>query len=310
MDYLIESIIAHSATIKEFRLVPADGGAAPAWTAGAHVELDIQSRSGVRHRNAYSLIGEPGKQLRIAVQREENGRGGSRVLHDEYRAGMMISLGTPLGAFTLRTGANRNVLIAGGIGITPMVSMAHALERSGNQFALHYIARDAGRLVLLAELEHLAHGQLVTYTTESGRPDLRAMVGRYSEGSELHACGPAGLLDAIRTAAADLGWPVENVHFESFGARRAATDQPVRLYLRQSDMTIDVMPGTSILDAMIAADAFVAYDCKRGECGHCFANVAGGEAIHRDVCLTPAQRALGMTTCVSWAAGGYLELDL
>ena len=194
MDYFIESIVQHGPSIKEFRLVPADGSAAPAWNAGAHVELDIQSQSGVRHRNAYSLIGEPGEQLRIAVQREQNGRGGSRVLHDEYIAGMMISLSTPIGAFTLTPGASRTVLIAGGIGITPIVSMARALERSGNPFALHYVARDAARLVLLAELEHLTHGQLVTYTTESGRPDLRAMLGRYSGGSELHACGPAGLL--------------------------------------------------------------------------------------------------------------------
>jgi ferredoxin-NADP reductase len=311
MDYFIESIIPHGTAIKEFRLVPADGSAAPPWSAGAHIELDIRSQAGTLYRNAYSLIGEPGAQLRIAVQREAAGRGGSRVLHDEYTAGMMISASTPLATFALRTGAARNVLIAGGIGITPMVSMARALDQSGNRFELHYLARDAARLVLLHEVEHLAHGQLATYITASGgRPDLQALVGAYTEGSELHACGPGALLEAIRAAAAVMGWPAASVHFESFGARSASTDRPIKLYLRQSDMSIDVAPGTSILDAMIAADAFVSYDCKRGECGHCFANVTAGQAIHRDVCLTPEQRAQGMTTCVSWAEGDFLELDL
>ncbi|MBZ2209570.1 PDR/VanB family oxidoreductase [Massilia soli] len=311
MDYFIDSILQHGPAVKEFRLVRVDGGAAPAWQAGDHVELDIAAQSGERHRNAYSLIGEPGAQLRIAVQREAAGRGGSRVLHDEYIAGMRISVSAPMGNFALHTGSARNLLIAGGIGITPMVSMARALDRGGSRFELHYLARDAGRLVLLHEVDRLAHGQLATYTTESGnRPDLQAMIGAYSEGSELHACGPASLLDAIRTAAAALGWPMANVHVESFGARSAATDRPIKLYLRQSDMRIDVMPGTSILDAMIAADAFVSFDCKRGECGHCFANVVAGEPIHRDACLTPGQRAQGMTTCVSWAAGDDLELDL
>lgn len=311
MDYFIDSIVAHGPAIKEFRLVPADGSAAPAWSAGAHIELDIRAQSGASYRNAYSLVGEPGAQLRIAVQREAAGRGGSRVLHDEYIAGMLVSASAPLATFALHTGSARNVLIAGGIGITPMVSMARTLDHGGHPFALHYLARDAATLVLLHEVDNLAHGELATYATASGgRPDLHAMVGAYTEGSELHACGPGALLEAIRAAAAAMGWPTANVHFESFGARSAATDRPVKLYLRQSDMRIDVAPGTSILDAMIAADAFVSYDCKRGECGNCFANVTAGQPIHRDVCLTPEQRSQGMTTCVSWVEGGYLELDL
>ena len=311
MNYLINTIVQHGPGIKEFHLVPADGSAAPPWRPGAHVELDIRSQSGAHYRNAYSLIGEPGAPLRIAVQREAAGRGGSRTLHDEYQVGMQIALSDPLDSFALRTGSVRTVLIAGGIGITPMISMARALDHTGNRFELHYLARDAERLVLLHEVDSLPHGRLATYTTGSGgRPDLLAMIGHYSDGSELHACGPAALLEAIRAAAAAQGWPSERVHVESFGARSASADRPIKLYLRQSEMTINVAPGTSILDAMIAADAFVSYDCKRGECGHCFAQVVAGQPLHRDVCLTPDQRAQGMTTCVSWAAGDDLELDL
>jgi vanillate O-demethylase ferredoxin subunit len=311
MRYLIQTTVQHGPYVKEFRMIPADGRAAPAWKPGAHVELSFRSQVGTEYRNAYSLVGAPGDCLRVAVQREEAGRGGSRVLHDEVEAGMEIELGAPVDAFRLHAGTARTVLLAGGIGITPMTSMAHALNAGGQRFELHYLARDAERLVLMDEFAGLQHGAVSTYVTSNGgRPDLDALIGSYSEGSELHACGPAPLLEAIRTRAAALGWPAAHVHVESFGARKASGDKPVRVYLRQSDLRFDVEPGTSILDAMIAADAFVSYDCKRGECGNCFAQVLSGEPVHRDVCLTPQQRAVGMTPCVSWAAGEELELDL
>jgi ferredoxin-NADP reductase len=311
MRYLIQTIVQHGLHVKEFVMVPADGTPVPAWAPGSHVEVGFRSQSGDEYRNAYSLIGAPGAGLRIAVQREGAGRGGSRVLHDEYTAGMEVDLGAPISAFDLKRGSVRTILIAGGIGITPMTSMAHALEESGHSFELHYLARDLDRLVLTDEFAGMRHAAVSTYLTGAAqRPDLDVLIGAYVAGSELHACGPASLLDVIRTRSAALCWPAQHVHVESFGARHAATDKPVRVYLRQSDVRIDVAPGTSILDAMIAADAFVSYDCKRGECGNCFAQVLSGTPVHRDVCLTPAQRLQGMTTCVSWAAGDELELDL
>lgn len=305
----IDAIIQHGLGVKELRLLPLEG-AVPAWPPGAHVELSFGSCDGKQFTNAYSLVGKPGEGLRIAVQREAAGRGGSRVLHDELEVGMEVELSGPVASFDLHAGSVRNILIAGGIGITPLVSMAHALDAAGAEFELHYLARDAGRLVLLDEFAGLGHGRISTYVTTSGRPDLAAIIGLYVDGSELHACGPLSLMESIRSTAAALGWPPAHLHFESFGARAVGCDQPLRVYLRQSDIRLEVTPGTSILDAMIAADAFVSYDCKRGECGNCYASVLSGEPVHRDVCLTPAQRSAGMTTCVSWAVGPELELDL
>lgn len=311
MRYLIQTIVQHGPYVKEFRMIPANGAAAPAWKPGGHVELGFRSQSGDEFRNAYSLVGAPGDCLRIAVQREESGRGGSRVLHEQFNPGMEIELGAPVDAFVLHPGTVRTVLIAGGIGITPMTSMAHALDAAGHRFELHYLSRDVNRQVLMNEFEDIRHGAVSTYITSNGnRPELDALIGPYVGGSELHACGPASLLEAIRTRAAALGWPTRHVHVESFGARSASGDKPVRVYLRQSELRLEVAPGTSILDAMIAADAFVSYDCKRGECGNCFAQVLSGEPVHRDVCLTPQQRVQGMTPCVSWAKGEELELDL
>lgn len=311
MRYRIEAIVAHGDGVKEFRLAPADGSAAPAWPPGAHITVGIQAADGASYRNAYSLVGTPGPQLRIAVQRAAAGRGGSRTLHAHYRAGMELDVSGPRDGFRLHPGARRTVLIAGGIGITPLVSMACALEAAGAAFELHYLARDRAHMVLLGELAAFRHGRVTGYATATeGRPPLAAIVGPWAEGSELHACGPAPLLQAIRASALDQRWPPERLHAESFGACSLAGDRPLRVHLRQSGITVGVAPGTPILDALIAADAFVSYDCRRGECGSCYAPVVSGLPLHRDVCLTPAQRAEGMTTCVSWAAGDELVLDL
>lgn len=307
--FRVDAILAHGADVKEFRLAPA-GGTLPAWQPGAHVELAFASRGGALYRNAYSVVGEVDGALRIAVQREADGRGGSRVLHDEFAPGMELDVSTPRDDFRLHPGARRTILIAGGIGITPILPMARALDTAGAAYALHHIARDGARLVLADDVRGLAGAVHVHVTGTTGRPDLDLLIGPYEDGSELHACGPASLLQAIRARATALGWPARHIRFESFGARREEGDKPVRVYLRQSDMVLDVAPGQSILDAMIDADVFVSYECRRGECGNCYAGVLSGEPVHRDVCLTAPQRAHGMTTCVSWASTPELELDL
>lgn len=299
MRYLISGIIQHSPMIREFRLPPAGDRAVPNWEPGSHIELTFRSQSGSPFTNAYSLVGQPGDRLRIAVQREASGRGGSRVLHDEFTAGMEIELSEPQDSFKLHVGDSRNILIAGGIGITPLISMARALNSVCKDFETHYLVRDISRLVLMDELTGLPYGHMTTHVTESRRPDLAVTIGPYTDGSELHACGPVSLMEAIRTNASSLGWPPNHLHFESFGARNTSGDKPLRVYLRQSGITFNVMPGTTILDAMISAKAFVSYDCKRGECANCYAAVISGQPIHRDISITAAQRAVGMTTCVS-----------
>ncbi|OON62739.1 hypothetical protein B0920_04705 [Massilia sp. KIM] len=311
MRYRIDAIIPHGPAVKEFRLAPLDGAPLPPWQPGAHVELRFRSRAGNTHTNAYSVVGEAEGLLRIAVQREDQGRGGSRVLHEEFAPGMELELSQPLDSFRLHAGSARTVLIAGGIGITPILPMARALEASGAAYELHYIAHAPERLVLAEDWQSLDQGCVRTYVTQrDGRPDLDALIGPWEEGCELHACGPVSLLEAIRASATAQGWPQQHIRFESFGARAQDQDRPLRVHLVQSGMTLDVAPGKSILDAMIEAEAFVSYECKRGECGNCYAAVVRGDPVHRDVCLTPDQRAQGMTPCVSWASGPELELDL
>jgi vanillate O-demethylase ferredoxin subunit len=312
MDFVVSQIIQHGASVKEFRLRRADGAPLAAWAAGAHIVLGFTASDGTTLERHYSLVGVPGPtaEYRIAVLREADGLGGSRYLHDEIVIGSPISLNGPFNSFPLSAKHGRIILIGGGIGITPIVSMAHELGAQGIPFELHYLARTAERLVLLDELNGIPGAAITPHVSaSSARADLGAMLGRYSDDAEVYACGPASLLQSIASIGEGLGWPAYALHFESFGARRDAADQPLTVVLAQSQISVTVQPGTSILDALIAADVFVSYECKRGECGQCYTHVISGEPLHRDVCLTPAQRAIGMCTCVSWAVSEQLVLD-
>lgn len=336
MNFVITEIIEHGVGVKEFHVQRHDGAELPAWLPGSHIVLRFAGADGKEFENHYSLIGEPGAAeiYRIVVQREEAGKGGSLCLHDDMAIGSQLDVSGPFNSFPLadarrsaapgqsagaaRDGAlaerppqPRVLLIAGGIGITPMVSMAYALSAAGRPFELHYLARKPERLVLLNELRAIPQAAITTHVSEeAGRADLPALIGAYGDGDTFYACGPAALLQGLAEAGQRLGWPPSAMNFESFGARAQTGDQPLTVELSLSQMLVEVQPGTSILDALIAADVFISYDCKRGECGSCYTQVIEGQPQHRDVCLTPAMREQGMCTCVSWAASGRLVLEL
>lgn len=313
MDFVVSRIIPHGGSVKEFRLRRADGAALAPWNAGAHIVLRFTSSDGAALERHYSLVGAPGAtaEYRIAVLREADGQGGSRYLHDEIVVNSPIAVSGPFNSFPLSAKRARIILIGGGIGITPIVSFAHELGAQGIPFKLHYLARSADRLVLLDELNTIPCAAITPHVSAtSPRADFNIILGDYSEDAEVYACGPTALLQGIASTAAGRGWPPHALHFESFGARHDAADQPLTVVLAQSQISVTVQPGMSILDALIAADVFVAYECKRGECATCYTQIISGQPLHRDVCLTQAQRAIGMCTCVSWAVGSELVLDL
>lgn len=315
MNLIISEIISHCADVKELRLRRPDGAVLPAWHPGAHIAVRFTGGDGLPCERHYSLVGASGagEEYRIAVLRLEQGRGGSRHLADAMLPGVELEVSGPFDSFPLdrAAGPGRVVLIAGGIGITPLLSMAHALAAQGLPFELHYLVRSAQRLVLLDELRDIQHCTLVTHVSEqSGRADLDAILGGHTGGAAVYACGPLPLLHALRESAGRKGWPEAALHAESFGARAVSGDEALTVELSLSQTTLTVRPGTSILDAMIEAELFVSYECQRGECGNCYAQVVEGAPLHRDLCLTPAQRLTGMCTCVSWAKGGRLVLEL
>ncbi|SHG65073.1 PDR/VanB family oxidoreductase [Massilia sp. CF038] len=313
MKLIVRQIVAHGEAVRELRLQRADGAALPAWSAGAHIKLALPLAAQGPVERRYSLVGAPGdtSTYRIAVLREPLGKG-SAWLHENVSEGDAIEVDGPYTSFSPRAGAGRALLIAGGIGVTPLVSIAHALASQGVPCRCHYLVSERARAVLLAELETIGAVDVNLHVSgeQGGRADLGAILGPYSAGDVVYACGPAPMLAALRASAAALGWPAASVVIESFGARSNAQDEALTVHLAQSELTLSVAPGTTILDALIAADVFVAWDCKRGECGNCFTQVSEGIPIHRDVCLTPVQQQVGMCTCVSWAGGGRLVLDL
>jgi ferredoxin-NADP reductase len=330
MNLVVSQIIELGGAVKEFRLRRPDGAPLPAWSAGAHIQPMLCWPDGRRQQRHYSLVGAPGvgADYRIAVLLDANGQGGSRLLHEHVKVGDVLVVDGPFNSFSLAAGEARTVLIAGGIGITPLVSMAHQLSADARPFELHYLARSAEQMVLLDDVAALPSLTLTKHVSQgaraqpahapgqrdahgaSARADLNAIVGAYSDGAQLYACGPVGLMQGIERAAAERGWPVAALHFESYGARVAVNDRALTVHLAQSQMSVEVAPGTTILDALVDAGMFVSYECKRGECGACYTQVLEGAPLHRDVCLTGPQRAIGMCPCVSWSAGETLVLDL
>lgn len=296
--------------VRSFTLRDPDGKPLPAFAPGAHLALtlDVGGTPLTRH---YSLVSDPRElgAYRIAVLHAEQSRGGSRHLHERVRVGARLVADGPHEDFHVHPSAGHSLLIAGGIGITPILSMLRALAHAGRSFELHYVTRSAARMAFREECARLAGSRLSLYTGRAAL-DVEALLAGAPPGAHVYACGPRPLIEAVREHAARLGRPSANVHFESFGAQPSAADRPLRVRLALSALEVEVPPGQSVLDALIDAGAFVSYDCKRGECGSCAATVLQGRPLHRDVCLTEAARRTTMCPCVSWAQDEELVLDL
>lgn len=301
---------ALTSDIRLIRLQPLDGVMLPSFEPGAHVGLTLRLGDEVAYRK-YSLVsdGGTGSHYDIAVKRNANGRGGSAHLHDGLTVGDQVEVSAPASEFGLAADVAHHVLVAGGIGITPMLGMASRLRQSGASYELHYSGAGATEMAFLDELTR-EHGDAIhLYFTREGadatrRIDVEALVERHRDEADTHfyVCGPARLIDNVRLAAEARGIARRRVHFESFGPAWAATDGPVRVVLSESAIDVEVQPGTTLLDAMEGAGAWIPSECRRGECGACITTYTGGRPIHRDNCLTEEQRKHSFCPCVSWAA--------
>ncbi|WP_431266265.1 PDR/VanB family oxidoreductase [Roseateles chitinivorans] len=295
-------------SIRSIRLASVDGTLLPGFEPGAHVEVRLPLGDDVVFRK-YSLIsdGADGASYEIAVKRSDHGRGGSLFMHDRLSVGDTLDVSAPVNEFSIAAQGAHHVLIAGGIGITPMLGIAARLKQSGASYELHYASRSAADMAFHDRVTqtHAAQAQLYfTRVDGARRLDIEALLARHRDqvDTHLYVCGPAPLIDALRLAAEAHGVNRRRIHFESFGPSWAATDGTVRVAMSESAIELDVAPGTTLLDAMEAAGAWIPSDCKRGECGACIASYSGGRPIHRDNCLTEAQRQHSFCPCVSWAS--------
>ena len=301
--------------IKGIELEAADGMPLPPAQAGAHIDLHLPDGT-VRQ---YSLTNPDPAPMhyRIAVLRAPDSRGGSRYIVDELAAGATLTLSGPRNHFELDETAADYCLIAGGIGITPVLAMARRLLELGHAFEFHYLVRDRNRAAFLDELQALvpAAALHLHVESESGRPDLAALIGTAADNRHVYTCGPAGLLDAMQHATAE--WPAEQVHFERFAntALQQAPESdagPCAVTLQQSGRGFELQPDETLLEALERNDIDMPCCCREGICGTCAVGVIDGEVDHRDGLQDEEEKAMNdvMYVCVSRPTGSHLVLDL
>ncbi|TDC60840.1 oxidoreductase [Micromonospora sp. KC207] len=285
------------------------GGDLPEWTPGAHVDLEL----GPGLVRQYSLCGDPADRsaLRIAVQREPGGRGGSRLVHERLTVGVTVRVRGPRNNFRL-VAARRYLFVAGGIGITPIVPMVAAADAEGADWRLVYGGRSRATMAFAATLRE-RYGDRVSLhpQDETGLLDLAGLLGGPGVGL-VYCCGPEPLVKAVEEHCR--GWPPGCLHVERFtppgGTGGQETAFEVELAL--SGKTVTVPPGTSILKAVEQAGVQVLSSCREGTCGTCETTVLAGVPEHRDALLTEQERAAGdaVMICVSRARTPRLVLKL
>lgn len=302
-------------------LVPPEGTLLPPIEAGAHVDVTLPTPiAGTPAVRSYSPWGDPAdrQRLRLAIQREEAGRGGSRHLFDDVREGDVLRVGAPRNLFALREDAPFCLLLAGGIGITPLLSMAARLARLGRPFALHHAARSRARAPLWSFTRALC-GDRARLHLDDGpaedRLDLEALADAMPAGGEVWICGPAGFMTAA-TAAFARRLPEAAIHLEAFSAPSETVspggDRAFELRLARSGLSLAVPADQSIVAVLAQAGIAIATSCEQGLCGVCLTPVRAGDIDHRDVFLSPDEQARGdvMTPCCSRARSDVLVLDL
>ncbi|RUT76942.1 hypothetical protein EHM94_18100 [Marinobacter sp. NP-6] len=302
--------------IRSFVFEPSDSDVLlPVGDAGSHINVYIKDDL-VRQ---YSLVehDELRNRYRIAVKREDNGRGGSKAMH-ELEVGQVIRIGHPKNNFMLYENGERFILISGGIGITPMLAMAHRLIRLGRDFELHVCARNEEAVPFREELgvSRLAKHVHIHLDQDNGRSSLEPekVLAEPRDNTQIYICGPGGFMNWLRESAENLGWNHENIRIESFAAPIAedVESHPFSVFLARSNKEVSVKSGQSIIDALQHSGVEPSYACMQGTCGTCITGVVEGEVDHRDAFLSETEKAANnqMCLCVSRAKGDRLSLDL
>ncbi len=301
--------------VKRFRLVDAQGGPLPAFSAGSHVIVTMHDGNGHTWKNAYSLTSAPGDMsgYEIGVLRTEVSRGGSHFMHDKVVAGTELEISEPVNLFPIVRTGRKHVLIAGGIGITPFLAMMKELSASAAEFELHYGVRSNARGAFCQYLTDTYGSRVKIYRDDLGEAiPLQKILSGQPLGTHMYVCGPSAMIDWALKTGRSAGWPVESLHSEKFNAPPPGNAFTVKL--ARSGRDILVAPQQSLLEALEANGVEAPYLCRGGACGQCETRVVSCSSTleHNDHYLTTAEKAAGdkIMLCVSRASGGVLTLDL
>jgi vanillate O-demethylase ferredoxin subunit len=314
----VDAIVDEAPGIRAFQVTRVDGEPFDQYEPGAHVDVLVADAP----MRQYSLCGDPRNTVSywFAVKKEAASRGGSRALHDIH-VGSVISLGLPRNLFRLMPQATHHHLIAAGIGITPLLSMAYRLLETQAPFTLHYFIRspsEAAFIPLLSAPPFDAHVRLHIGTARDAlEATLLDCLKDTPSGSHVYTCGPAPFMDRV-VAAAEQVVPGDHVHLERFGVEPLpegaipGTEGAFEVQLAQSGRRVTVPAGVTIVEALAKIGVEIDTSCGEGICGTCMVDVLEGELDHRDHCLSKSERAAGdvICCCVSRATSPLLVLDL
>lgn len=301
MKLRIAAIRATTPDVLRLTLVHMQRPSLPAWTAGAHVDIRLPDG----RMRQYSLCGDPSDLSRyeLAIKREDLGRGASKWLHGNLAADGDIRVSAPRNNFPLADNAKRHIIVAGGIGVTPFVAMAHELRRRQADFEFHFCARAAEHAPLLAELKSICGARLHTYFAADGVRFDAAVVGQPDGSNHLYACGPQRLLDAVLMEANARGWQDRNIHREVFQATLDENfkPEPFDALIASTGKVLRVPAERSLLQILQENGFNMPSSCEIGICGSCICGYNDGVVIHRDALLGVSARQDRMAPCVSRA---------
>ena len=288
-------------------------GPLPTHQPGAHIDLHLPNGL-VRQYSLTNAAGE-GTSYRIGVKLEPASRGGSQCLHESVHTGDVLAISEPRNNFPLRRDATKTLLVAGGIGITPLLSMAQTLDHDGLAYELHYYAQSDEHLAFADVLDQLGDGLIVHLGLSADETGLSLthLLSNYEPRTHVYVCGPGPMLEATRRLASAASWPDQAVHFEYFKNTTEIDDSSTfEISLARSALTLTVSSGETILEVLRANGVSMPSSCEQGACGTCAVTVLEGAALHQDVFLNQSERLAGdrIITCVSRAQSARLVLDI
>ncbi len=296
-----------------FEIVSRDGTPLPSYEAGAHIDITVTPEF-IRQFSLASDPADPSKYL-VGILREDQGRGGSIKIHQMLKPGVPVVVSQPRNHFPVVKDGRRHILMAGGIGVTPLIAMGHELSRMGADFALYYKARTRAQAAFIPELQHVPWANRVHFHfSDEIRLNVADVLGGYRAGDHLYTCGPAEFMDAVFAAAIAKGWQEDSLHREYFSVPEGAqyVNHPFTLKLQRSGIDVLVPADKSATVALKDAGIAVDVKCSDGLCGVCKAHHLAGEIEHRDYVLSKSQRATSVILCCSRAKepDGTIVLDM
>lgn len=302
--------------ICSFELSDARGRPLPPFTAGAHIDVYLRDGS----LRQYSLCNNPRDTHRylICVQREPKSRGGSRTLHDDVQQGHILEIGFPKNRFEVDAQARRSLLIAGGIGVAPILSMAEYLAGIGAEFTMHYCTRTKPRTAFIDRIRNASYANRVSFHFSDGPAeqlmDTAALLRNTPPDTHLYVCGPTGFMTVVIDIAKNLGWPDRQLHKEYFSAEvmKSDKDTSFEIKLASTGKVLQVAKDKTALQVLSECGIDVPRSCEKGVCGTCVTRVLEGEPDHRDMFLTEEERKQNglFTPCCSRARSSMLVLDI